>query len=124
MAREKKANGGEKRRTGRKIVSRVFGVLLISVIAAFLALQLPAVQSYLARKAIERLAGNIDGDIRFESVQLRPFHGFTARGLVILDRHPYESPSQGKAPDTLLAVGSASATFSTRAQSRSRTFAT
>lgn len=112
MAREKKANGGEKRRTGRKIVSRVFGVLLIAVIAAFLTLQLPAVQSYLARMAIERLAGNIDGDIRFESVQLRPFHGFTARGLVILDRHPYESPSQGKAPDTLLAVGSASATFS------------
>ena len=112
MAREKKANTGEKRHLGRKIVSRVFGVLLILLIGGMLALQLPAVQSYLARKAIERLTRNIDGDIRFESVQLRPFHGFTARGVVILDRNPYHSSQLGQAPDTLLQVGSASATFS------------
>ena len=112
MAREKKANTGEKRHLGRKIVSRVFGVLLILLIGGMLALQLPAVQSYLARKAIERLTRNIDGDIRFESVQLRPFHGFTARGVVILDRNPYHSSQLGQSPDTLLEVGSASATFS------------
>ncbi len=111
MAREKKANGGEKRRTGRKIVSRVFGVLLILVIGGVLALQLPAVQSYLARKALERFTAGIDGEIQFESIQLRPFHGFTARGVVVLDRHPYESGALGKAPDTLLQIGSASATF-------------
>ena len=112
MAKDKKANNGERKRLGRKIVSRVFGVLLILVIGGFLALQLPAVQSYLARKAIERYLGNIDGDIQFESVQLRPFHGFTARGVVILDRNPYRSETLGLAPDTLLRVGNASATFS------------
>ena len=111
MAREKKANNGEKRRLGRKIVSRVLGVLLVLVIGCLLALQLPAVQSYLARKAIERFTQGIDGEIQFESLQLRPFHGLTARGIVILDRHPYESPTLGTAPDTLLRIGSATATF-------------
>lgn len=112
MAKDKKANTGKRKHLGRKIVSRVLGVLLVLVIGCFLALQLPAVQSYLARKAIERLVKNVDGDIHFESVQLRPFHGFTARGVVVLDRHPYESGTLGQAPDTLLRVGSASATFS------------
>lgn len=112
MAKDRQAQSGERKHLGRKIVSRVFGVLLILVIGSFLALQLPAVQSYLARKAIERLTKDIDGEIQFESVQLRPFHGFTARKVVILDRHPYESLSLGEAPDTLIAVGSASATFS------------
>ena len=111
MAKDKTANNGERKHLGRKIVSRVLGVLLILVIGGFLALQLPAVQSYLARKAIERLTGGIDGEISFESVQLRPFHGFTARGVVILDRHPYDSPALGTAPDTLLRIRSASATF-------------
>lgn len=97
----------------RRIVTRVLGVLLILVIGGVLALQSPAAQSFLARKALERILGDIDGEIRFESLQLRPFHGFSASGVTILDRHPYipRRDSLAAPPDTLLHIGSVSATF-------------
>ena len=97
----------------RRIVTRVLGVLLILVIGGVLALQSPAVQSFLARKVLERIVGGIDGEVRFESLQLRPFHGFSASGVTVLDRHPYvpRRDSLAPPPDTLLHIGHVSATF-------------
>jgi len=100
----------------RRVLSRIVGALLLLLLAALLALQSADVQSYIVRKAIERIAGEIDGEIRFESAQLRPLHGLVIKGLVITDSYPYESsyPDLPPAPDTLLRVGTLSATFSLR----------
>jgi len=98
----------------RKIVTRIAGVVTVLLIAGVLALQSPAFQSYLVRKAIAAYADRIDADISFESLQVRPFHGTVIKNLVVLDRHPYRSADSllRAAPDTLASIASATATFS------------
>lgn len=110
---EEKKDIQPKKRTGRKIVSRIFGSLLILLLAGFLALQSPAVQTWIARRALERITRGLDGEITFESLNFRPLQGFTVKGLVVRDRHPYRSEVPGvvPAPDTLARIGSLSATF-------------
>lgn len=103
-----------KARPVRRVLSRIAGVLLVLVLAAILALQSADVQAFLARRVIERYIGDIDGEIQFESAQLRPFHGISLKGLVITDRNPFQSEYDivPPPPDTLLRVGTLSATFS------------
>lgn len=98
----------------RKIVARIAGAIVVLVIAGLLAVQLPAVQTYLIRRAIAAYSDKIDADISFESLQVRPFHGTVIKNMVILDRHPYRSADSllAPAPDTLAHVASMSATFS------------
>ena len=95
-------------------MTRIAGLITVVLIAAVLAVQSPAVQGYLLRRALSSLAETLDGDITFESVQLRPFHGAMVKNLAIVDRRPYNSthPLLGNAPDTLVRISSLSATFS------------
>ncbi|MBQ9193117.1 MAG: translocation/assembly module TamB domain-containing protein [Bacteroidales bacterium] len=96
---------------GLRITFRVLAVLLLLLLALVVAVESPAVQTYLARKAVERFAGNIDADIEVGGVTVKPFDALVLRNVVVKDRHPYRGgllPAQ----DTLLSVGTLSARFS------------
>jgi len=98
-------------KTGLRITLRVLAVLLLLLLALLVIVQSPAVQTRLARKAVERFAGNLDADIEVGAVTVKPFDAVVLRDVVVKDRHPYSS---GLLParDTLLSVGTLSARFS------------
>ena len=89
----------------------ILAALLILLLALVVAVQSPSVQTALARKAVEKVAGNIDGDISVGHIAIRPFDATTLEDVVVIDRNPYtggEYPPQ----DTLARIGSLSARFS------------
>ena len=57
--------------------------------AAALAIQLPQVQTYVADKVVTRLAGQLDGDISFEKIHLKPFTTLVLKNVTITDRNPF-----------------------------------
>ena len=96
---------------GLRISLRVLAVLLLLLLALLVIVQSPAVQTYLARKAVEKFTGNMDADIEVGSVTVKPFDAVVLKDVVVKDRHPYRGgllPAQ----DTLLSVGTLSARFS------------
>ena len=96
---------------GLRITFWILAALLVLLLALVVAVQSPAVQTALARKAVDRLSKNIDGDISIGHIAVRPFDAVTLEDVVLTDRHPYtggEIPTQ----DTLARIGSLSARFS------------
>ena len=96
---------------GLRITFWILAALLVLLLALVVAVQSPAVQTALARKAVDRLSENIDGDISIGHIAVRPFDAVTLEDVVLTDRHPYtggEFPTQ----DTLARIGSLSARFS------------
>ena len=94
-----------------RITAWILAALLILLLALVVAVQSPAVQTALARKAVAKLSGNIDGDIHIGHIAVRPFDAVTLEDVVLTDRTPYtggEFPRQ----DTLARIGSLSARFS------------
>lgn len=53
-----------------------------------LALQVPQVQTFIARKAVEAVEDKLDGDISFEKIHLQPFRTLLLKNVVIIDRNP------------------------------------
>ena len=96
---------------GARIALYILAAVLILLLAGLVAVQSPAVQTFLARKAVSILEERIDGDIQVGGVSVRPFDAVVLQDVVVLDRNPY---SDGVFPprDTLLSVGSLSARFS------------
>lgn len=96
---------------------KIFWLTLVSVIAVILALaiavQTPAVQTFIAGKAVARLSERLDGDISFEKLHFKPFSTFVLRGVVITDRNPFRDPSSpGMQPvDTFFKADYISADF-------------
>ena len=96
---------------GLRITFWILAALLVLLLALVVAVQSPAVQTALARKAVDRLSENIDGDVSIGHIAVRPFDAVTLEDVVLTDRHPYtggEFPTQ----DTLARIGSLSARFS------------
>ena len=96
---------------GLKILAWILAAILILLLGLFVAVQSPAVQTALARKAIDRFADKIDGDISVGHIAVRPFDAITLEDVVVTDRNPYtggEFAPQG----TLIRIGSLSARFS------------
>ena len=94
-----------------RITLWILVALVILLLALVVAIQSPAVQTALARKAVDRLSENIDGDIHIGHIAVRPFDAVTLEDVVLTDRNPYaggEFPRQ----DTLARIGSLSARFS------------
>lgn len=75
-----------------KIAGTVFSVLLVVIAGALIALQAPAVQSRIARLAIERLRDRIDGDISIEKILIKPFNALVIKNIAITDDNPAEDP--------------------------------
>ncbi len=94
-----------------RITLWILAALLVLLLALVVAVQSPAVQTALARKAVDKLSGSIDGDISVGHIAIRPFDAVTLEDVVVIDRNPY---SGGEFPrqDTLARIGSLSARFS------------
>ena len=94
---------------GLKITVWILGLLAILLLAGLVALQSPAVQTYLGKQVIARLQKNMDATIRFNNISVRPTEALLLEDLVVLDNHP-AVPGM----DTLLYVNSLSVKFSIR----------
>ena len=96
---------------GLRITAWILAALVILLLALVVAVQSPAVQTALARKAVAKLSENIDGDLSIGHISIRPFDAVTLEDVVLTDRHPYDGGAFPR-QDTLARIGSLSARFS------------
>ncbi len=98
----------------RYIAARVIGLFIILLLFGLLLLQFPKVQTSLARYAVQKLAGAIDGRLEIGSIKLHPFNAVTLRDVTIIDDNPCpDRYGRGCGTlDTLAHVGKLSATIS------------
>lgn len=81
--------------------------------AVVVAVNHPAVQTFLARRAIAALRDKLGGNITIGKVHIKPFDAVSIQDLVITDEHPYVAPWCAPA-DTFARINSLSARFSIR----------
>ena len=95
---------------GLRITLWILAAILILLLGLIVAVQSPAVQTALARRAVKTVSDKIDGDISIGHIAVRPFDAVTLEDVVVIDRNPYagEFPPQ----DTLVRIGSLSGRFS------------
>ena len=96
---------------GLRITIWILAAILILLLGLLVAVQSPAVQTFLARRAVGILADKIDGDVSVGHVSIRPFDAITLEDVVVTDRSPY-SDGTFQPRDTLLRVGNLSGRFS------------
>lgn len=84
------------------------------MLALVFAIQIPAVQTGLARYAAGVLGEKIDGRVEIGSVRLHPFNAVTIKDIVVYDDHPATDTRGCGCVDTLASIGSLSATLSPR----------
>lgn len=65
-------------------------VIIILLIAAALLIQTPMVQTKVADKLVSRFTENLDGELSFDKIHLRPFNTLVIRNLSIVDRNPQQ----------------------------------
>ena len=84
------------------------------LIAVGLLIQLPAVQTRIADKVMEKLDRRIDGEIHLEKIHFQPFKTLMLKNVVIIDREPAcDVLDSTKAPvDTFFRAGYIIAKFS------------
>lgn len=98
-------------------VKRVLGIIVVIATAVVIAVQLPAVQTRLARKVVEKLEPYLDGKISFSSLKIVANGTVCIDSLVVLDDHPYTEDryNTGFPPvDTLFRFNRVTATVSLR----------
>jgi len=98
----------------RKITRRtglVLGILLLLIVGAMLAAQLPAVQTYLGGKVLRILDEHIQGEITVGEIKIIPMNDIVLKDVVIRDRNPYHIETQAPV-DTFATIGYLSARFS------------
>ena len=97
-----------------RILGIVFGSLLLLMLCVMLAAEIPAVQTFMAKKAAEKLEQHINGDVSIGSVKLKPFNAIVLHDVTIIDTNPYDDPEIiGYHPvDTFAHVGTLTAHFS------------
>lgn len=83
------------------------------MLAAVIAIQLPSVQRWVAKKVISYLEEKtIDGKITFEDISLHPLKGLVLSGVTVTDNHPYTDPYGRPRIETVGKAGSVVMTFS------------
>ena len=90
--------------------------MLILLLGGLLALQLPGVQTGLARFVASRLEDKFDGRFEIGAIRLHPFNAVTIKDVVLIDNNPCpDRYGRGTAPlDTVARIGRLTATFSLR----------
>ncbi len=63
-------------------------VLAAALFAGWIFLQTPAVQTYVAQKAVKALEGVFKGRIEFSKIHLRPFSALIVKDLAVIDNEP------------------------------------
>ena len=99
------------------ILARIIGILLIVFLAFVFVLQIPAVQSRLARGIVGILSEKMDAEISFNTLQIVPGSGLLITDLLIKDRNPYTEDRYERgweSVDTLVSAQSLKVRFSLR----------
>ena len=86
-------------------------VIALLLLAAWLLLQTPKVQTFAAKKAVAALEEKIDGRIEFSKVHFKPFNALVLKDVTMLDNNPVTLPD-GERLDTIAKAKSITATFS------------
>ena len=99
-----------------RIIGIVLGCVLLLTLGIMVAAEIPAVQTFIVKKATEKLGKYINGDISIGQIKLKPFDAIVLRDVVIIDTNPYDDPEiLGYSPiDTFARVGTLTAHFSLR----------
>ena len=85
-------------RKGLKIFWLTIVSICVFLFAVALTLQMPQVQTFIARKAAGAVADKLDGEISFEKIHLQPFRTLLLKNVVIIDRNPaYDAVDSTKA---------------------------
>ena len=101
---------------GRNIFARAAGAALLLLAAALLAVQVPAVQTRLAGKALDSLNESLGGRLEVGSIAVAPPNSVVLKDVVCLDPDPCRDLcGRGRSvSDTLFHAGTVSATVSLR----------
>lgn len=97
-----------------KITVAVFGALFLLLLAAGLSVQLPGIQTVLARKLVGKLESGIDAKVSIGGIRVLPSGIMQIKDLVIIDTEPALDPiaERGCQPaDTFFRAGTITATF-------------
>lgn len=97
-------------RKALKISARVLVFLATVLLTAVIALQIPAVQTAVARKALEKVQDRFDGEIEFSKVAIQPFNTLIVTDLKLIDDNPWTISGTSPA-DTVLNAGTLTARF-------------
>ena len=92
---------------GLKTGLRIGALLLLILAAGAIALQSPAVQGGIARRAVDRLTRDLGVPVSFSDISIKPFEAVVIKDVLVLDPSPVI-----KDMDTLLWAGTLSARFS------------
>ena len=92
---------------GLHIVFWILALLILVLAAGVVAIQSPKVQTLAGQKVLERLQEQLDADVSFSNLTIRPFDAVLLEDVLILDRAPAV-----EGMDTLLQVKKLSAKFS------------
>ena len=90
-----------------KVIKRalkIFWLTIVSILAfvfaASLTIQLPQVQTFIAKRVINTLSEKIQGTISFEKIHFKPFTTFVLKNALIVDKNPTVNPRNGAQVDT------------------------
>ena len=90
-----------------KVIKRalkIFWLTIVSILAfvfaASLTIQLPQVQTFIAKRVINTLSEKIQGTISFEKIHFKPFTTFVLKNALIVDKNPTINPRNGAQVDT------------------------
>ena len=97
------------------IVGRVFGLLVVLLMAAIVAIQTPYVQTRLSKVALNQLAAIVDGRVQYDELKVMTSGVLVIRNIKLADTAPYTRDDNGRgwAPvDTVFRAKQITATFS------------
>ena len=80
-----------------KIIWVTIVAITAFVFAIALAIQTPAVQTFIADKVTKTLSEQLDGNISFERIHFKPFTTFILKNVVITDKNPFQDPDDSTA---------------------------
>lgn len=94
-----------------KILLKIFVILAALLFAAWILIQMPVTQSFVAHRVISSLEKNLGGRIEFSKIHLKPFNTLVLKDVRLIDDHPMTSFSS-EVLDTLASAKSIVASFS------------
>ena len=101
-------------RKGAYIVGRIFGLLVVLLMAALVAIQTPYVQTRLSKVALNQLAAIMDGRVQYDELKVMTSGVLVIRNMKLVDTAPYTEDVNGRgwAPvDTVFRAKQVTATF-------------
>lgn len=81
-------------KTFLRILWFLLAAVIVLLIAGIIAVQTPRIQTYAAERACEKFFSNVDGEVSFDKIHLRPFNTLIIRNLLIRDKNPQSPPRE------------------------------